>query len=157
MPFLVFAVLAWGSAALRIGLLSSPDRTLHHALGILIVHSLSVIAGLGGLYAFLGHSFKSDEVAAGIGWPKGNPFQREVAVANLAFSTLGIASIWMSPDFWTAAVFGFCVWMVGCGEVHVREIRFNGNRSALNSGGILVFTFAVPVILLLLLIAYHAT
>jgi hypothetical protein len=84
MPFLVFAVLAWGSAALRIALMSSPDRTLHHALGILIVHSLSVIAGLGGLYAFLGHSFRSDEVAAGVGWPKGNPFQREVAVANLA-------------------------------------------------------------------------
>ena len=44
----------------------------------------------------MGHTFAADEVAESIGWPTGNPFQTEVAVANLAIGTLGILSYYSS-------------------------------------------------------------
>jgi len=32
------------------------------------------------LRAFLGHYFKSDDIARYIGWPAGNPFQNEIGI-----------------------------------------------------------------------------
>jgi hypothetical protein len=34
-----------------------------------------------------------------IGWPPGNPFQTEVAIANLAAGTLGILYFWIRGNF----------------------------------------------------------
>jgi NAD(P)-dependent dehydrogenase (short-subunit alcohol dehydrogenase family) len=44
--------------------------------------------GVGGVFGFVGHTVYADIAAASIGWPPGNPFQTEVAVANLAIGSL---------------------------------------------------------------------
>ena len=46
--------------------------------------------GLGGVWCFLGHYFKSDEVAGYIGWSAGNPFQKEIAFTNFAMGISGL-------------------------------------------------------------------
>ena len=42
------------------------------------------------LRSFFGHLFFSDVVADSVGWPRGSPFQHEMAFANLAVGILGI-------------------------------------------------------------------
>jgi hypothetical protein len=49
---------------------------------------LPLNVGATGLWAFLGHTVRAKETVEQIGWPSGNPFQTEVAVANLAFGVL---------------------------------------------------------------------
>ncbi len=106
--------------------------------------------GLSGLVAFAGHIFMSDEVANQIGWPSGNPFQSEVAVANLAFAVLGICSFWReNTGFWLATALGYAVFMLGAGGVHVRDLVLHGNVAPLNSGAmILVTDLMFPLVLL---------
>lgn len=57
-----------------------------------------------------------------------SPFQKEMAVANLAFAALGILSIWVRGGFWTATIVGFCILLSGCGLVHLRDLAGRGNR-----------------------------
>ena len=57
-------------------------------------------------------------VAASIGWPAGNPFQYEVAVANLAFGVLGLLCLRFRDGFWTATAIGWSVFMLGAAAVH---------------------------------------
>lgn len=57
--------------------------------GALLRWLLVFPVGFGSVWAFLGHFFKSDEVAGYIGWPAGNPFQKEVAFANLPLGHAG--------------------------------------------------------------------
>jgi hypothetical protein len=74
-------------------------------------------------------------IAEGIGWPKGSPFQKEVAAADGAFGIMGIICGFISPsDFWTATAIGasFMLFMMGIG--HVIDLKKNKNRSLLNAG-----------------------
>lgn len=60
---------------------------------ILLFYLLLINVGFTGLFAFYGHTFLADQVAASIGWAKGSPFQLEVAMTNLAFGILGVLCI----------------------------------------------------------------
>ncbi|WP_227355527.1 DUF6790 family protein [Haladaptatus salinisoli] len=113
---------------------------------------LVVTVGVQGIWAFLGHYFRSDDIAAYIGWPVGNPFQEEVAFANLAFGTLGVLCFWLRDGFWTATVVGISVFMLGAAAVHLREIRTTDNRAPGNAGAILLTDVVIPVVLLALLV-----
>ncbi len=97
-------------------------RTGKRLAEILLLWLLVIDTGLGGLYASMGHTFAANEVAESIGWPTGNPFQTEVAVANLAIATLGILSYWIRGNFWTAAVIATSVWLLGAAVIHVSEM-----------------------------------
>jgi hypothetical protein len=68
----------------------------------LLSWSLPINVGVGGIFAFMGHTFRAEETAEEIGWPPGNPFQSEIAVANLAFGVLGLLSIRFRGLFWFA-------------------------------------------------------
>jgi len=59
-------------------------------LEILVLWSLVVGFGVAGVVGFLGHTLAADAIATSIGWPAGNLFQQEVAVANLAVASLGL-------------------------------------------------------------------
>ncbi|WP_435157996.1 DUF6790 family protein [Haladaptatus sp. DFWS20] len=115
---------------------------------------LVIVVGLQGIWAFLGHYFRPDEIAAFIGWPSGNPFQREVAFANLAFGTLGLLCVWFRGGFWIATALGISVFMLGAAFVHVKEIRETGNRSPGNAGPILWTDILTSLVLLVLLTLY---
>lgn len=115
---------------------------------------LAVVVGLQGFWAFLGHYFRPDEIAAFIGWPAGNPFQREVAFANLAFGVLGVLCVWFRGGFWTATAIGVSVFMLGAAFGHVKELRETRNRSPGNAGPILWTDILTPLILLVLVSFY---
>ena len=109
--------------------------------------------GLQGLFAFIGHFFKADEVARGIGWPTGSPFQREIAFANLAMGTLGIMSIWFRGNFWFAAIAARSVFSWGAAYGHIIDLKKRGNASILNAGPVLYDDIILPFILIGLYIA----
>lgn len=115
---------------------------------------LVCVVGLQGLWAFLGHYFRPDEVASFIGWPAGNPFQREVAFANLSYGIVGLLCLWFRGGFWIAASLGISVFMLGAAFGHVKGIRETQNRSPGNSGAMLLTDILTPVILLILVVLY---
>ena len=60
--------------------------------------------GLGGVWCFLGHYFKSDEVAGYIGWSAGNPFQKEIAFTNFAMGISVLMCFFFRDGFWLATI-----------------------------------------------------
>ncbi len=109
--------------------------------------------GLQGLFAFMGHFFKADEVARGIGWPTGSPFQREIAFANLSMGVVGIMSIWFRGNFWLAAIVVRSVFSWGAAYGHIIDLKKSGNASILNAGPVLYDDIVLPFILIGLYIA----
>jgi hypothetical protein len=67
MFFLVLYGTAIGSALARMWF-ERPTRR-EQGTEVLVQHLLVVGYGLGGVFAFLGHRFRADEVARSIGWP----------------------------------------------------------------------------------------
>jgi hypothetical protein len=119
---------------------------------VLLLYLLVFFVGVGGVMAFLGHTFEAREIALKIGWQP-SPFQFEVAVANLAFGVLGIMCIWQRRGFRTATGAGYAIFLLGCGYGHVRDMTLHGNFAPYNAGPVLwVNDLAVPVVILLLLL-----
>ena len=149
--FIILFVLSFVVAGVHV-LLDKQPRTGRRVTEILLIWILVINTGLGGLYAFSGHTFAADEVAASIGWPAGNPFQTEVAVANLAIATLGILSYWIRGNFWTAAVIATSVWLLGAAAIHVREMAAEGNYNPGNAGVVFYMDIIGPLLLIALLV-----
>ena len=149
--FIILFVLSFVVAGAHIYRDRKP-RTGRRAAEILLLWLLVVNIGCGGLYAFLGHLFAADEVAASIGWPAGNPFQTEVAVANLAIGTLGILSYWIRDNFWIATVIATSIWLLGAAAIHVREMVGEGNYNPGNAGVVFYMDIIGPLLLIALLI-----
>jgi hypothetical protein len=124
-----------------------------NVVDILLFYLLLINVGLSGLFAFFGHAFLADQVAASIGWAKGSPFQVEVAMANLAFGVLGVLCIFFKDGFWLATGIGYAVFLFGDAFVHLREMITTGNLSINNVGPILYLgDIAMPALILVLLL-----
>lgn len=120
----------------------------------LLVNFLVINIGISGIFAFVGHAFSADKVAKYIGWPSGNPFQFEVAIANLSFGILGIICIWFRDNFLIAVVTGYSIYAFGAAYGHIREIVKNKNKSPGNAGPPLYADIIKPLIAIGLLVAY---
>ena len=122
----------------------------------IIMFMLLFNVGLGGLFAFAGHTLMADQVAAKIGWTTGSPFQFEVAVANLALGVLGLLSFWFRQNFWLATSIAYTVFLLGAAAVHIREMLVNRNFAEYNTGA-LIFAgdIAIPLALLVLVIIHR--
>jgi hypothetical protein len=121
-------------------------------LDALLFYGIEIQIGFVGLTSFFLHFFRSEKLAKSIGWPSGNPFQTEVAFANLAYGVPGILSIWIHGLFWTATVISFSVFMFGAASVHVRDLIRNRNYALGNSYPILFINIVIPIALILLLV-----
>jgi hypothetical protein len=119
---------------------------------IFLLWLLVIAVGILSILAFISHTVFADTTAASIGWPTSNPFQSEVAVANLAVGILGILCYWMRGSFWIATVIGFSVWYLGDAVVHIRSIVVEANYAPENAGA----TFYMDILILLILIALLA-
>jgi len=128
-------------------LLASKDRSPGAVACVYLGYLLPISVGLGGLMAFLGHTMRADDVARSIGWPTGNPFQFEVAAANLAFGVLGLLCVRFRDGFWTATIVGYGVFLEGAAYVHIREIVAAGNWSINNAGPVLFADVLFPILL----------
>jgi hypothetical protein len=126
-------------------------RTRLQITDILLLYLFVFPVGLGGLIGFLGHTFRAGSTAASIGWPAHNPFQYEVAVANLAFGILGICCAWVRGGFRTATAIGWSVFFLGAACVHLHRIHAGQTFAPGNAGAILYFDLIVPVLVLVLI------
>ena len=116
---------------------------------------LVIGVGLEGIWGFMGHFFNADKVAEFIGWPKGNPFQREIAFANLSYGIAGVLCFWITGTFWIAAGLVSVVFSYGAAYGHIIEIRKNKNYAPGNAGPVLYIAGILkPTIVLILLILY---
>jgi hypothetical protein len=150
---LFFFVLGLVVGAVHLYLDKQP-RTKGRVAEIFLLWLLVIPVGIGGVFNFIGHTVFADATAASIGWPAGNPFQSEVAVANLSVGVLGILCYWMRGNFWVATVIGFSVWWLGDAVVHIRSIVVEANYAPNNAGVTFYLDVLVPVILIALLAYY---
>ncbi len=149
MIFLVLTALALILGCVHIAATKGP-RTRLQITDNLLLYLFVFPIGLGGLIGFLGHTFRADSTAASIGWPAHNPFQYEVAVANLAFGILGICCAWLRGGFRTATAIGWSIFIFGAGCVHVHQIRAGQPFAPGNAGAMLYYNFIVPPLVLVL-------
>lgn len=134
------AILALLVAAVHIFLKHAP------VMETILLWLLVIKIGLGGLWAFFGHYFKSDDVAAYIGWPAGNLFQKEVAFTNLALATCGLLSFFFRGEFWLATIIFATIFLIGAFTVHLEDMR-RGNKKAGNAGPVFFADIIVPLVL----------
>lgn len=110
--------------------------------------------GIMGLLAFYAHIFMPDEIAKGIGWTPGSPFQYEIGAVNLAFGVLGVLSLWLRGLFWVATVLGNSIFLLGAFVVHLIQYS-HGDTAPLNSGFFVWFgDLILPILYLGLLACY---
>ncbi|MCJ7524856.1 MAG: hypothetical protein MUP71_06480 [Candidatus Aminicenantes bacterium] len=137
-----FLCLAVVFAIGQVMLLKTPATTS------LLLSLLACNVGLQGCYAFMGHFFRFDDVARGIGWPTGSPFQKEIAFSNLSTGILGILCIWLRGDFWLATIVARSVFLWGAGYIHARDLKTRMNKGIFNAGPVLYFDLLFPFVLI---------
>lgn len=153
---IIFLALALIGAAIHL-LVEKRPRTRERVIEVFLLWLLAVTVGAQSIFAFYAHAFLADRAAESIGFPPGNPFQFEVACANLAFGVLGILCIWRRGDFWMATALGSAIYLIGAGYGHIKEFIVNDNRAPNNSGPILYTDILVPLVILALLWLYYLT
>lgn len=126
--------------------------TKNHRVAENILHwFLLLVVGLIGIEGFIAHAFFAEQTAKLIGWGN-NPFQYEVAIANLSFGILGIiAFIKKNYDFSLATVIGFSVWFFGDGIGHIYQYAVLGNAAPYNAGSTLYTDLLLPLMGLILI------
>jgi 4-amino-4-deoxy-L-arabinose transferase-like glycosyltransferase len=113
--------------------LDKSSQSRERKLEIFLLYLFGVGVAGSGIGGFFGHFFISDTVAESIGWPTGNPFQLEVAFANLALGILGIVAMARRDGFREATVIAVTVLGVGATIVHTRDIIETGNLAPGNT------------------------
>jgi 4-amino-4-deoxy-L-arabinose transferase-like glycosyltransferase len=128
----IYSVLPLIIAVVHVGLDKSV-RSRERKLEIFLLYLFGVGVAGGGIGGFFAHFFISDSVAESIGWPTGNPFQLEVAFANLAVGILGIVAMGRRDGFREATVIAVAVFGIGATIVHVMDIIETGNLAPGNT------------------------
>jgi hypothetical protein len=152
----IFIILTLIGAILHIFLSKTP-KTKNRIIEIFLLWIFLVMIGFGAIWAFVGHIFLANMVAATIGWPAGSPFQSEVAVANLSYGILGILCLKFRNNFWTATVIAVSIFYFGDAFVHIVNIMQTGNMAPGNAGYALYTDILIPIVLIGLFIAYKMT
>ena len=149
MIFVVIAAIGMIAGLLHTAIQGQPRRA--RVAELLLLYFFAFPIGLGGIVGFVGHTMRAGPVAASIGWPAGNPFQYEVAVANLAFGILGLLCLRLRDGFWTATATGWSVFMLGAAGVHLHQIHIGQAYAPDNAGAILYYDILAPLALFALL------
>jgi hypothetical protein len=153
MVFLIFLAIAILGFLIQFGV-SRQGRSPQRALDLLLRWSFGVAVGLVGVFNFLGHTFEARQVAEQIGFPPGNPFQWEVAWANLAIGVAGLVAI-VRRDFWWPTAIMSAIFSWGAAWGHIYQLVVNGNHHPYNAGPILYTAILVPLAILCVLVADH--
>ena len=152
---LLFVVLPLVLAATHVRL---DERVRHRAqrLEVFLLYMLAVGVAGSAIGGFFAHAFLADEVAESIGWPPGNPFQLEVAFANLALGVLAVLAMNRRDGFRDATVIAVTIFAVGATITHVIDIVDTGNVAAGNTVQNLANVLR-PGVLIWLLLAIRRT
>jgi len=126
------------------------DYSIYTISSTLLLWLLVIGVGVNGVIGFMGHFFRADEIAEKIGWPKGNPFQREIAFANLGYGVAGLFCFFFRDGFWLAVIIMYSIFAFGAGLGHIHEKKTARNVSEYNTGAVLAHDLMMPVILFVL-------
>lgn len=152
----IFLIVTLIGAVLHL-FLSKAQKTKNRIFEVLLMWFLVVMVGIGSIWAFMGHVFMADMVAATIGWPAGSPFQFEVGIANLSYGILGLLCWKFRDNFWTATVTALSIFYLGDAYGHIINTMQTGNTAPGNTGFALYIDILIPIVLICLLIAYKVT
>lgn len=128
----IFSILPLLVAGVQIAL-DKPTNTRERRLEVFLIYLFTLGVAGSGIGSFISHFFISDLVAESIGWPAGNPFQLEVAFANLAIGILGLIAAGRRDGFREATVLTVTVFGVGVTIVHLMDIIQTGNLAPGNT------------------------
>ena len=113
--------------------LDKSDNTRERRLEVYLIYLFALGVAGSGIGGFFGHFFLSDVVAESIGWQIGNPFQLEVAFANLTVGILGLVAMGRRDGFREATVMAVTVFAVGATIVHAIDLVETGNLAPGNT------------------------
>lgn len=128
----IFSILPLLVAGVQIALDMSTN-TRERRLEVFLIYLFTLGVAGSGIGGFISHFFISDLVAESIGWPAGNPFQLEVAFANLTVGILGLIAAGRRDGFREATVIAVTVFGVGATIVHLLDILETGNLAPGNT------------------------
>ena len=120
---------------------------------ILLLWLFGIAVGAVGLFAGMGHTLFAQQTAASIGFPPNNPFQWEVAWADIALGVLGLICL-RRRDFWWPTAIANAVFLWGAAWGHIYQLVVNGNHHADNAGPTLYADILVPLAVIVLLIVH---
>ncbi|CUI16368.1 conserved putative membrane protein [Candidatus Protochlamydia naegleriophila] len=150
-PFIF--TLAWVGSIIHLLILKKP-RPLSYIVEIFLLYQLVFSVGFNSLFVFYSHAFTPNQMAEYMGWPPENPFQQQVAYANLTFAILGFLCIWFRGLFWVATTLGLSCWYWANAYGHIQDWMLRQNEAPGNIGLPLYIDIFLPIILILLLIGY---
>jgi hypothetical protein len=152
-PLFIPVAVAVGAA---VHLWRMPDRPPGRVAETVLLWFFGGVVGVGGVVVTASHVFFASATAEQIGFPPGNPFQFEVAMANLAFAVLGILCLRIRGGFWDATAIGFAVFYWGAAAGHLVELLARHDDAPYNAGPILITDIGAPVIMLSALVRLRA-
>ncbi|MEX0744937.1 MAG: DUF6790 family protein [Phycisphaeraceae bacterium] len=152
--YIFYFALAIAGAAIHLHR-TKEGRTRKRVLQICLLWTFGVLVGLTGVMAAVAHTFMADQTAKEIGFPAGNPFQFEVAMADLAIGVLGLMCLRFRDEFWLATIVAASVFLLGDAYGHIHQIVANNNHEPGNAGLPLYLDIVVPVGMMLLYVAYR--
>jgi hypothetical protein len=135
--------------------LTKSKRTAKNIIEIILLDYFIIAVGLGHVIAGLEHIFNGPEIARGIGWAPGSPFQYEVGVANIAIGISALISPWFRGVYWLAVAIMGGGFGIGAGIGHIRDIIVSGNTAVYNAGPMLYLNDGILPILLIVLVAVY--
>ncbi len=138
--------------AITINLSFAKKASRSKKIEIVLMHAIGISAFMS-IVNFFGHAFFADTLANSIGWPAGNPFQLEVAGANLGIGLIGYLGYWRR-DFWLPYIIVRTCFMWTAGIIHIIEIIKSRNFSPGNAGPILYWDILWPILLAILYIIH---
>ena len=128
----IYSILPLAVAGIQI-ILDKSTNTRERRLEVFLIYLFALGVAGSGIGGFISHFFISDIVAESIGWPAGNPFQLEVAFANLMLGVLGLIAVGRRDGFREATVIAVTIFGVGATIVHLMDIIETGNLAPGNT------------------------
>ena len=128
----IYSILPLAVAGIQI-VLDKSTNTRERRLEVVLIYLFALGVAGSGIAGFISHFFISDIVAESIGWPAGNPFQLEVAFANLMLGILGLIAAGRRDGFREATVIAVTIFGVGATIVHIMDIFETGNLAPGNT------------------------
>lgn len=135
--------------------ISKKPKTLNRIIELFLIWFLGVGIGVGSIFSGFTQIFAPEMVAQSVGWPN-TPFLMEVGFANLSYGILGVLAI-RYRSFWAPTIIAYAVFMWGAAMGHIYNIQQTGNLNAGNAGAVLYLDILMPLLFIILLVAYHRT
>jgi len=114
-------------------LIDQSTSTRERKIEVFLIFLFALGVAGSGISGFFGHLFLSDQVAEGVGWPVGSPFQLEMGFANLILGVLGIIAVGRRDGFREATVIAVTILGFGATIVHIIDIFETGNLAPGNT------------------------